>query len=79
MIQSFRWLLALVIDARDTKIFRNLVTKASDMTNGKDIPKLDIFEIVHGPFMDHYLRNGWMGDTYPPLWYVMLTKVINIT
>ena len=35
MVQSLRWLLALVIDARDTKFLRNLGTKASDMTNGK--------------------------------------------
>ena len=29
-------------------------------------------------FMDHYPRKGYMGDTDPPFWYVMLTKVMSI-
>ena len=31
------------------------------------------------PFMNHYPRNGLMGDTDLLLWYAMLTKVLSIT
>ena len=31
------------------------------------------------PFMDHYPKNGYIGENDLPLWYVILTKVINIT
>ena len=30
-------------------------------------------------FMDHYPRNGYIGDNDHPLWYVTLTKVMKIT
>ena len=26
-------------------------------------------------FINHYSRNGYIGDTDPPLWYVMLNQI----